>query len=88
MAPLYHIYEDETAIDPDTDITIHPVMQRKKWNYPLPKHLADFPLGGDLDGYWNAVSETLSIAGAIGGSDDDGSVQTTLRGKPYFHLFE
>ncbi|KAF7960633.1 hypothetical protein EAE96_000308 [Botrytis aclada] len=57
LAPLYHIYEDETAIDPDADITIHPVMQRKKWNYPVPKHLAEFPLGGDLDGYWNASTD-------------------------------
>ncbi|KAF7943777.1 uncharacterized protein EAE97_005847 [Botrytis byssoidea] len=57
LAPLYHIYEDETAINPNTDITIHPVMQRKKWDYPLPNHLADFPLGGDLDGYWNAGTD-------------------------------
>lgn len=55
MAPLYHTYEDETAV-PSADVTIHPIMRRKKWNFPLPEHLADFPLGGDLDGDWNAVS--------------------------------
>ena len=88
LAPLYNIHEDETAINPNADITIHPVMQRNKWNYPMPKHLAEFPLGGDFDGYWNPVSERLPMASAIGGTDDDGSVQTTLRGKPYFHPFE
>ncbi|EMR80476.1 hypothetical protein BcDW1_10856 [Botrytis cinerea BcDW1] len=60
LAPLYNIHEDETAINPNADITIHPVMQRNKWNYPMPKHLAEFPLGGDLDGYWNPCTDDIA----------------------------
>ncbi|KAF7864032.1 hypothetical protein EAF04_006997 [Stromatinia cepivora] len=59
VAPLYSIYEDETAVNPSVDIAIHPVMQRKKWNYPLPKQAAEFPLGKDLDGYWNAYTNDI-----------------------------
>ncbi|CAD6442137.1 8010588e-ef91-4fb5-adf5-f8a3efb3b9b0 [Sclerotinia trifoliorum] len=59
VAPLYNTYEDETLVNASANIAIHPVMQRKKWNYPLPKQAAEFPLGKDLDGYWNAYTNDI-----------------------------
>ncbi|KAJ8066105.1 hypothetical protein OCU04_005196 [Sclerotinia nivalis] len=59
VAPFYNTYEDETMVNPIADIAIHPVMQKKKWNYPLPKQAAEFSLGKDLDGYWNAYTNDI-----------------------------
>ncbi|EDN96129.1 predicted protein [Sclerotinia sclerotiorum 1980 UF-70] len=59
LAPLYNTYKDETVLNVSADIAIHPVMQRKKWNFPLPKQAAEFPLGKQLDGYWNAYTNDI-----------------------------
>ncbi|KAI9648058.1 hypothetical protein NHQ30_002686 [Ciborinia camelliae] len=59
LAPLYKESEGEGMDDTSADIAIHPAIRREKWNAPLPKHLAEFPLGEDRDGYWNAYTNDL-----------------------------
>ncbi|KAG4035155.1 hypothetical protein MFRU_002g04990 [Monilinia fructicola] len=56
LAPLYQAFQEDIAVDDRADIAIHPVMRREKWNPPIPKHLAEFPMGEQRDGYWNAYT--------------------------------
>ncbi|ESZ96997.1 hypothetical protein SBOR_2613 [Sclerotinia borealis F-4128] len=59
LAPLYKVYEVEDVVSDSVDIAIHPVMRRVKWNPPRPKHLAEFPMGEERDGYWNAYTNDV-----------------------------
>lgn len=59
LAPLYKGYEDEVNVEDTGSIAIYPALQRHKWNSRTPDHIADMPMGGDFDGYWNPVSITM-----------------------------
>ncbi|KAB8304212.1 hypothetical protein EYC80_003630 [Monilinia laxa] len=59
LAPLYRAFEEDIAIDDRAGIAVHPVLRREKWNPPMPKHLAEFPLGEHRDGYWNAYTNDV-----------------------------
>ncbi|RAL61810.1 hypothetical protein DID88_002873 [Monilinia fructigena] len=46
LAPLYRAFEDDIAIDDRAYIAVHPVLRGgKKWNPPMPRHWAEFPMG-------------------------------------------
>lgn len=48
LAPLI---TDGVNMIPD-DIPIHPMFNRQRWGYNLPRHLARYPLGNGRPGYW------------------------------------
>lgn len=87
LAPLYQAFQEDIAVDDRADIAIHPVMRREKWNPPIPKHLAEFPMGEQRDGYWNAVS-ILILVWFWSIVLISGSIPMTLFGKPCFLPFE
>jgi hypothetical protein len=34
-------------------LPIHPIFDKQRWMVPLPRHLAQYPLGLGRPGYWN-----------------------------------
>jgi hypothetical protein len=49
---LAHFITDDLSLNLD-DGYIHPIYQKKNWQYPLPRHLAKFPIRKGRPGFWD-----------------------------------
>jgi hypothetical protein len=58
MESLPPLFEGGQLPDLD-DVPIHPMYARKRWNMPLGKHLAPYPIRRGKEGYWEVSSFLL-----------------------------